>query len=202
MKTNSELRSGSDRDLVEQSGRGNRQAFTELINRYSRRIHAIAYQIVRNSEDAQDIAQEVFVKVFQSLSAYDSRGQFVHWLIRIAINQAIDYRRSKKMRNRNLENSQFNTDPHRPVNPGEAVESDQLRNIITNISRQLPDQQLQAFVLRDLQEMTVDEISEIMRCKASTVRVHLARARIYIREKIKTDYPEFIITDKRVANEL
>ena len=202
MKINSELRSGSDRDLVEQSSRGDRQAFTELINRYSRRVHAIAYQIIRNSEDAQDIAQEVFVKVYQSLQTYDSRGPFAHWLIRIAINRAIDYRRSKKMRERRPEDSQTNTDQNYPANPGSPVENGQLRNIITNISRQLPDQQLQAFVLRDLQEMAVEEISEIMQCKASTVRVHLARARMYIREKIKTDYPEFIITDKRVANEL
>ena len=202
MKAYSKLRSGSDRDLIEQTGRGNRQALAELINRYSKRVHAIAYQVVRNSEDAQDIAQEVFVRMYQSLCGYDPHCRFSHWLFRITINLAIDWLRSKKNRDQKLRDNKLFNDSRNYINADKIAESNQLKNIIHRISRQLPDKQLQVFILRDLEELTVAEISEIMQCKASTVRVHLAKARIYIREKIKTEYPEFIIDDKRAENEL
>lgn len=190
MKANLESRAQSEYLLIEKSMQGDRQAYSEIIDCFSRRVHSIAYQVVRNIDDAQDIAQEVFIKVYLSIKDYDRKCRFSHWLFRITLNLAIDHLRHQKMSRQSLQNY-FRWRPGaKNITPEEALANHELRHIIRKISRGLTDAQLQVFILRDLQEISVSEISDILNCKASTVRVHLARARIYLRTKLQNHYPE------------
>src|SRR5512147_1338865 len=85
-----------DRTLVEQAARGDREAFGALVQRHQDRIFNIAYQVVRNREDALDVAQEAFVKAFASLPSFKGESSFTTWIHRIAVNLAIDCLRRRQ----------------------------------------------------------------------------------------------------------
>ena len=179
--------------LVEEAREGDQEAFRTLVRNHSRRIQAIAYQMCGNSEDARDITQEVFVRLHKSLKSYDPGYLFTTWLYRITVNLAIDHmRRTERHKHEDLDMTEGNpslTDSS--PRPDQQAESSELRGAINRLAGELSDQQRSVFVLRDLQGFTTDEIADILKCRLSTVRVHLARARHHIRQALTDQYPEY-----------
>jgi RNA polymerase sigma-70 factor (ECF subfamily) len=173
---------------------GDQGAFREVVKRFSPRVHAIAYQIIGNSEDAKDVAQDVFLRLHASFRRYDPARPFTTWLYRLTVNQAIDFRR-KRIRREHLTKDLLEDGlmpGDRSPQPDKSLERAEFRGAIRRLIRQLSSRQQQIFVLRDLQGFSTREIAEIIRCTESTVRVHLARARKHVREALRTHYPEHV----------
>ena len=186
-------REGEELGTVELARSGDRDAFGSLVRRYSRRVHSIAYQIVGNSEDAKDIAQDVFVRIHGALSGFDPGRGFSSWLYRVTVNMSIDRRRKEKRRSftpidgndggYEVEDCTALPDAH--------AERSEFKGAVGRLTAGLPNKQRRVFVLRDLQGFSVGEISKILGCRSSTVRVHLARARNRMREALADLYPEY-----------
>ena len=183
-----------NRLLIEDFISGDLAAFREIIDSHGPRVQAIAYQMTGNSSDSQDIAQEVFLKLYRSLGKFDPKFQFNTWLYRITVNVSIDWLRKHA---RPLEQSLEDTEKSGPMadsaaNPGNVVERNELRGAINRLAGNLSLKQKKVFVLRDLQGFATQEVARILDCSEATVRVHLAAARIRIRDALLKYYPEFV----------
>jgi len=181
-----------DADLIAQAQRGDLNAYRKCVERYQDKVYRIAYQMVGNAEDAQDIAQEVFVRLHRSLKLYRATHQFTTWLYRLTINLAIDYQRTQaRHRASSLDTSnEAQATPDTQPQPDTDMENRELRGAIHKLAGNLTSKQRSVFVLRDLQGFSTEEIAAILKCRQSTVRVHLAAARALMRDALLRDYPE------------
>lgn len=182
----------SDTDLIARAQRGDLNAYGECVERHQDRVYGIAYQMVGNVQDAQDIAQEVFVRLHRSLKLYRATSRFTTWLYRLTINLAIDYQRSQaRHRASSIDSSnEAQETPDRQPLPDADLERSEFGGAIHKIAGNLTTKQRSVFVLRDLQGFSTEEIAIILRCRQSTVRVHLAAARATVRDGLVKHYPE------------
>jgi RNA polymerase sigma-70 factor (ECF subfamily) len=176
--------------LVERFQDGDIEAFDEIVDRYRGDIYRIAYYFTRNCEDAYDISQEVFIKVFKSLSRLRKSSTFSLWLKRIVVNTCIDYLR-KQSKEQSLDDS-----PHfgyrQAVNayvghPDSPMENRELRNVISEAVGQLPKRQKTVFTLRHYEDLSLKEIARTLRCPVGTVKANLFHATRNLR-KMLADY--------------
>lgn len=178
--------SNNNADLIQKASSGDLAAYQEFIRIYSSRVHAIAYQMVGNSIDAQDIAQEVFVRLYRSLSTYKPRFAFTTWLYRLTVNLSIDYLR-KHSRHRNISLTDLPDElrlKDGSPSPDKILEMNELKGVIHQISEGLTWKQRKVFVLREFQGFSTDEIAKILKCRVSTARVHLSKARKNIKDAL------------------
>jgi RNA polymerase sigma-70 factor (ECF subfamily) len=162
-------------ELIAQAQRGDVAAFETLVRCYQDRLWRIAVQIVGDGDDAQDVCQECLIKVFRSLGTFRVGEQFSTWLYRITVNAAIDFRRRQQKR------GQIALSEELPDRGGPSVE---LRMSLEVVLEELSPKQRSAFVLRDLQGFSLDEVAHTLGCSKVTARVHLFRARKLVREKV------------------
>ncbi|MCK4372971.1 MAG: RNA polymerase sigma factor, partial [candidate division Zixibacteria bacterium] len=167
-------------------------AFNRFVQMHSSRVYSIAYRIVGNADEAKDIAQEVFVRLYQSIHQYDSRYSFNSWVYRIAVNLSIDHhRREARHRKISSTNSQTESMPDNDsVRPDVDTERRELMGTIEQLTSDLSPSQRKVFVLRDLQGFGATEISSILKCSENTVRVHLSNARQKIKTALLEIYPD------------
>jgi RNA polymerase sigma-70 factor (ECF subfamily) len=187
-------------DLVRRAKNGDAGAFRDCVRYYAPLINSIAYQMLGNSDDARDVAQEVFIRLYRSLDRFDADYSFTTWLYRLTVNLAIDFVRKRRRQRLVSLGSGGGFDGVRDNNPGPDVtmENSQLYGAIAKLLRRLSINQRRVFVLRDLQGFTTDEVATILKCRPSTVRVHLARARRRIKEALMKYHPDMleVITDE------
>jgi RNA polymerase sigma-70 factor (ECF subfamily) len=171
--------------LVQQARRGDLEAYDELIRRYQERIYATVYHMTANHEDANDLAQESFIKAYQALKSFKGGSSFYTWLYRIAVNKTINFLKQRKNRiHLSLNDLDFNTEhnpdlvalisektPHREVNLAELQEK------LNAALLKLSEPHRLVVVLHDVQGMSHDEIAKIMECNIGTVRSRLFYAR-------------------------
>ena len=167
-----------EKRLIQKAREGDRSAFGRLVTVYQDRILYLIYDYVHNYEDARDLAQDVFIKAFERLNQFEGRSQFSTWLYRIAVNQALDFRRKiKKKRMQNLDSDekpvQIVDDVPRRIE--DELEQDALHCQIEAALRTVSDHQRTAVILKYFQHFSTDEIAKIMDCTPATVRTHLYR---------------------------
>ncbi len=191
-----------DADVIEKCQAGDEKAFEVLVERYRTRVASIAYQVLGNYDDARDVAQEVFIKLYRGIGGFDPQKKFFTWLYRMTVNASIDFLRSKKRRSR--ENSlEERPDQYMNIpNPDQdstanEVERRELRALFIKLAEKLNPKQRAAFVLCDLQGFTADEVADILECLKVTLRWYLHEARKRIRKAIATDHPEYWRGKKR-----
>lgn len=185
-----------DADLIDKCQQGDERAFQELVERYRTRVASIAYQVLGNYEDARDVAQEVFIKLYRGIGGFDPHKKFFTWLYRLTVNASIDFLRAKKRRS--YENS---LDEHPDLFLGipspdseiasQEFERQELRQLFIDLAEKLNPKQRAAFVLCDLQGFTADEVAEILECPKVTLRWYLHEARKRIRTAIAKNHPEY-----------
>ncbi len=185
-----------DADLIELCQRGDDKAFAELVERYRTRVASIAYQVLGNYEDARDVAQEVFIKLYKGISGFDPEKKFFTWLYRLTVNAAIDFLRSKRRRSRehSLDEKPESYDnipgpDHESVALG--YERQELQQLFLKLAETLNPKQKSAFILCDLQGFSADEVAEILNCPKVTLRWYLHEARKRIRQAIAEQHPEY-----------
>ena len=185
-------RRGDDRELVRRAQQGDKEAFEILVTKHQGRVFAVAGGILRNREDVEDIAQQVFLKAYFSLKRFDQRSAFSTWLYKITVNECWDLLRKKKVRPLVFESELSEEQAHLYQSTEQKAEF--APDISTHLeTKQQVDQWLDCLeerdramlVLKEVQGFTVEEIADIMGINGNTVKVRLFRARQRIAEKIR-----------------
>lgn len=183
----------SDEDLVHRCRAGEEDAFSELYGRYRRRVLATAYRIMKNPEDAQDATQEIFLKMYRSISEWDSeRSQLSTWLYRLAANHAIDCWRVQHRRLKSEiagEAGQTATSRLRDVDPRHVpyhvLENKELVGRLRRCIDSLPQLQRRFFVLRHFYGLTLKGIAAAEHRSIGTVKGLLFRATRTVRRRLR-----------------
>jgi RNA polymerase sigma-70 factor (ECF subfamily) len=187
-----EAAEATDRELVGEALQGDMLAFETLVARKTPAVVAIARRVVGDGEDARDVAQLVFLRVWEQLARYDEAYSFNTWLYRITTNLAIDFLRSARSRER-AHGATLHLVRHREESSGlettRAAESGELARLFERVSHRLSAKQKAAFVLREMQDLDTREIAEVLQCGESTVRNHLFNARRILRREIEKIHP-------------
>jgi RNA polymerase sigma-70 factor (ECF subfamily) len=173
----------SEATLIEQARAGDEAAFEELMRRYKRPVLNFVYRLLGNAEEAEDIAQEVFVRVYQNLRDYSPRTRFSTWLFAVARNAAIDRLRWRKRHPTQPLDS--TPDPVTLIGVAEEVNAREIGAQVTVAVAALPEDQRTALVLAEYQGLSYAEIAEIMRCSEKSVESRLYRAKHALREKLR-----------------
>jgi RNA polymerase sigma-70 factor (ECF subfamily) len=186
-----------DRVMVELVLGGDATAYRALVEKYQDRVFAIVYGILRNREDAKDVTQEAFVKAYRSLEGFRLESSFYTWLYRIATNLAIDLTRRKKRRETSpYEEGQASRDGtgavaeiHHGDGPARLLERKQLYARIMDAMQQLPPDQRQVVLLRELEGLSYREIAEVMEIPEGTVMSRLFYARKRLQKLLASTAP-------------
>jgi RNA polymerase sigma-70 factor (ECF subfamily) len=170
----------TEADLLRQAQGGNRFAFEEIVRRYQRRVYAVALRIVRRHEQADDVAQESFLRAWQRLDSFDTARPFGPWICRISANLAVNQVRSPIAREQELPDTGDEAAPS-AEGPLTAVLDAEARAQLDQALSALPADQRAVFVLRTYEEMSYEEIGEALALPPGTVMSRLSRARERLR---------------------
>jgi RNA polymerase sigma-70 factor (ECF subfamily) len=179
--------SESDEELVRRSRRGDREAFGELVERYENRIHATVFRILGNREDAREFAQDTFLRAFGRLSTFRDGARFSTWLYTIALNVTRSELRRRKVRRdrRPLSLEQTEIDPPDGAEaPEEGAGRRELAALALRELDRLDAEAREVVVLRDLEDLSYEEIAGVLGCPPGTVKSRLFRAREELRTRL------------------
>jgi len=177
-----------DLELVQKASKGDADAFEELVKRYQQKVYGIAYGISHDHQDALDISQEVFIKIYKKLKDFRGASSFYTWLYRITANVAIDFQRVKR-KIIPVEFDEKILEEPRPeagfpegkkFDPRKILERKEIHGAILRAIETLPEDQRAAVVLRELENLSYKEIAKAMNCSMGTVmsRLHYARRKL------------------------
>lgn len=191
MKSTEQVPETDDRELVTAARAGDSAAFEQLVRRKTSKVYSLCYRVIGNAEDARDISQLVFLKLWENLDRYDSSFAFDTWLYRMVTNVSIDFLRSRQSRdtavNSSLRLVKTSLDAEQPV----SLQTKEIERVFADVSSTLSEKQKTIFVMREMQDLPSAEISRILGCRESTVRNHLFNARKVMRQKLEAKYPEY-----------
>ena len=180
-----------DRELVQAIRSGDSASFEVLVRRKTSKVYGLCYRVIGNAEDAKDIAQLVFLKLWENLGKYDPQYAFDTWLYRMVTNVAIDFLRSRQSRdaavNSNLRLIRTASDEQQ----GLSLQHKEVERIFNEVSAELSPKQKMIFVMREMEDIPSAEISRILGCRESTVRNHLFNARKTMQQQLKRKFPEY-----------
>lgn len=180
--------SAADRELVTTAAQGLEGGFEELVRRYQRPISAYVYRMVGDYDCALDLTQEIFIKIYASLSRYRPEFKFSTWIYKIAHNAAIDHLRRNAGRERSI-NGGTESEPQqlaiesKGLSPEQQSEREERRIEIESVVRLLPTAYRELIVLRHSQDLTYEEIVEVTGLPLGTVKNRLFRAREMMRQQ-------------------
>ena len=174
-----------DQKLVKRAQGGDLEAYDELIGRYQERIYATIYHMTANHEDANDLAQETFIKAYQALKSFKGDSSFFTWVYRIAVNKTINFLKQRKNKTHlSLNDLDFNAE-HDPdlvalvsdKTPRREVNLIELQEKLNGAMQKLSEVHRLVVTLHDVQGLSHEDISKIMGCNTGTVRSRLFYAR-------------------------
>jgi RNA polymerase sigma-70 factor, ECF subfamily len=173
-----------DRELVRRAQAEDQGAFEELVRRHQHRVVAVAGGILRQREDVEDIAQQVFVKAYFSLKRFDQRAAFSTWLYKITVNECWDMLRKRKVRPLVYESDlsedqarQFGAPEERSTPTPDISDTLEARQKVERLLDCLDERDKMMLILKEVEGFAVEEIAEILDLNANTVKVRLFRAR-------------------------
>jgi len=184
----------SEKELITKAQNGDQFAFEQLVYNYDRAVLLIAMRYARNDDDAKDIYQEVFIRVFRGLKKFEFRSEFSTWLFRITTNVCITYKTRKKEQmmislQNEFEDEQTGYDSANLVSdkrsPEEVTLGNDLQIFIGNAVDSLSAKQKMTFVLKHYEGYKIREIAEMLNCKEGTVKKYLFDAVNNLRKKLK-----------------
>jgi RNA polymerase sigma-70 factor (ECF subfamily) len=181
-----------DLALVAEAKAGSYEAFEELVSRYENKIYRLGVNITGNSEDAEDVLQEAFLKAFQHLGEFREDSRFYTWLVRIAVNEAL--MKLRKIRsNRTVPLEDEIGEDGDPIpreladwkpNPEQIFAQAEIENILRDSAQKLPASYRTVFLLRDVEELSTVEAASVLGLSEGTVKARLFRARLMLREEL------------------
>lgn len=184
----------SDRDLLLAVREGDEAAFNELIGRKTRPLLQLVQRILGDAEEARDVVQVTFFKVWENRLKFDDRWSPNTWMYRIASNLAIDHLRSRRSREKNDEPVRLHLRQVADVHSrGELsqLQQGEITEIFRELAAGLSEKQRTVFLLKEVEGLSSSEVAEALSCRESTVRNHLFNARRYLRQELAKRYPEY-----------
>ncbi len=186
----------SDADLIKRAQAQDLNAFCVLAERYARRIHRLASHYCQNTQDAEDLSQEVWLKAYQAVQTFRFDSSFYTWLRRITVNTFLNHRRSNFFRRRGhttvVQLLQIDSDDSGELVGSSSASPENIynkllfENVVDALAELTPSQRL-AFLLRHYEGMSYDEIANAMNCSTGTVKKGVWRAVTKLRARLSPD---------------
>lgn len=181
-----DLASLSDAELAPLLQRGDRAAITVVVRRHNQRLFRAARSVTRDDAEAEDVVQETYVRAFAGLARFRGESRLSTWLTRIAINEALDRMRRQKPQ------VELHVVDSEPVQPGPNARADperdaaraEIRRLVEGALDDLPEAFRVVFVLRDIEELTIEETADYLGIRPETVKTRLHRARRLLRARL------------------
>ncbi|MEI7963758.1 MAG: RNA polymerase sigma factor [Chitinophagaceae bacterium] len=181
----------TEQEIIEGLKRGEALAFSELVAVYQDRIFNTSLGLLQHTQDAEDIAQEVFIQVYTSIHSFKGEAKLSTWLYRIAVTKSFDFLRSKKRKKRFGFVTALFSDGNRPLHdlgdfchPGVLKENKEDAAMLFKMVSQLPENQRTAFILNKIDDLNYREIADILKTSESAVDSLLQRAKKNLRKKL------------------
>ena len=182
--------------LVHAAKDGDLVAFEELVRRYDRKVLRIAQHITHNQEDAEDAAQDAFLKAFRGLGRFEEKSRFSTWLFRIAVNESLmKVRQRHGFRMVSIEQDEEHESPATPreivdwsPNPEQLYSQSELKEILAKALRGLSPMYRAVFLLRDVEGLSINETAEVLNLSVLAVKARLMRARLKLRERLNKHF--------------
>ena len=188
----------NDTDLIIQAQKGDQSAFEELVYRYDRSVLSIALKYSVNEDDAKDLYQEVFIRVYKGLKNFRFQSEFSTWLFRVTTNVCLTYKNRSKHHLRVSINNEFDDDEneftkkeeiaYEDSSPEEISAAADLGEIVNAAVESLSPKQRMTFILKHYEGYKIREIAEMMNCKEGTVKKYLFDAVKNLRKKLTPVY--------------
>ena len=188
-----ELAELSDEDVMERCAMGSEAAFRALVQRYRTRIMNLVCRFINDRDRAEEISQEVFLRVFRNRERYRKSGKFSTWIFTIAVNLT-----KNEIRSRVRHRGTFSLDamedesggqgvgfPDENPLPDEDLNAREIGQKVADALRKIPARYREAVVLRDVEGLSYEEVGEILRIPGGTVRSRINRARLMLKERLK-----------------
>ena len=170
--------------LVRRVQQGDEQAFNEVVQRFQAKVHSIIFGILRNRNDADDIAQQVFTKVYFSIGSFDSRSALLTWIYKITVNECYDYLRKRKVRKLVYESDISEEEELRvarsdaTADKSPTVENElALRDYVVRLLSRVSEEDRNLLLLKEVEGHSVDELADMTGMNQNTIKVKLFRAR-------------------------
>jgi len=183
---------GDDTEILQRCREGDERAYREIIQRYQRRVFSLAFRVVRRTEDAEDVTQETFVRMFRAIDRYDPARPFAAWLFTIASRLCIDHLRRRRVRPISLFQRDPETQEERTievVDPGLKPDEETSRLEEERHTRELidslPPHYRIVVMLRHQQDLSYEEIAEAMKLPLGTVKARIHRARALLKQRLE-----------------
>lgn len=180
----------TETEIIEKLKTGNEPAFRELVETYKKQVINTCFGMVHNIEDAEDIAQDVFIEVFRSVGNFRADAKISTWLYRIAVNRSLNFIRDNKRRkwfhsfDDIVKEKNIQLQNQASENPGIDLENIQRATILHEAISSLPENQKTAFSLNKYEDLSYKEIAEIMEISVSSVESLIHRAKVGLQKKL------------------
>jgi len=188
--------SDPDNELMSRVGSGDKGAFKQLVERNQRTVTGIIYRYTGNHHDVEDLAQDIFLKIYKAAPRYVPRAQFKTWLYKVVAHHCFNYFRSLKRRSFiTAYNQSLPEDDNPPVScagaegtqPEHLLHQQELRRDLTRALSELPDRQRMALILHRFEDLSYKEIATVLGCSLSAVESLIFRAMSSLKEKLNPD---------------
>jgi RNA polymerase sigma-70 factor, ECF subfamily len=175
----------NDGELVRLASAGDRAAFTQIYERFYVRAFRLAYGMTGNRTGAEDLTQEIFMRVFQRLEHFGGQSSFATWFYRLAVNHSLNYRRKERVDepDNHSDRLEFLADQAPQIEA--VVLQNQLKGKIHGALLELGEEMRMVIILKDMEGLSYDEIAERLNCSPGTVASRLNRARKQLAQKLK-----------------
>lgn len=178
-----------ENDIIIKVQRGNTEAFSSIVDLYKNRVFACAYKFTNDYSEAQDLSQEIFIKIFNNISSFRFESSLSTWIYKIATNKCIDYKRKKKIKISSF-NEAYNKESSPDIklsskdrSPEEIVISDEKQREVHKAIYDLPEIYKTVIIMYHFNELSYREISKILKVPEKTVETRLYRARQLLKKK-------------------
>ncbi len=197
----------AENELVRSLQEGDLKAFDKLVELYQKKIYGLSFNLTRNAMDAQDITQEVLLTLFKKINTFQGRSAFSSWVYRITLNAAYMKLRSKKKEpNVSLDDllPSYNSSGYQKdkiqdwsENTDSLLFSNETKEVIQKAVDQLPEKEKVVFILRDVDGLSTEKVSEILDLTIPAVKSRLHRARLFLRKKLSNYFDEYHFQEKK-----
>lgn len=190
------MKSDNEAELIKAAAKGDQSAFSELVTAYERLVYSTARSKVLSHEDAMDVSQEVFIKIWRSLPNWRGECKFATWIYKVCVNASLDFLRRAPEETESLSGHPDEDGEERPLevadesvsaSPESSLERNETTMAVRRAIAQLPEDQRQIVVLRDIDGYTYEEIAEMLSLGLGTVKSRINRARVRLKSLLEDE---------------
>lgn len=184
-----------DNELILKAQSGDEASFDQIVNRYERRVLSTALKFVKNRDDAKDVFQEVFLRIYRNMSKFRFQSELSTWIYRITVNVCLTYNEKNKKRNlvsingdEEYEEQWRGSLVSTEYSPDETTSSSEIKEMIYKVLVTLPERQKMSFILKHFEGYKIREISVMLDCKEGTIKKYLFEATHTLQKRLRHYY--------------